>query len=156
MEFLKEKKKGEDISEDAGDLGETPRSAASRGTARRRPAPSAAGPSPRAVRPRTGQPESEPSRDSRRSSSATPASWPNVASNLDDLPLSIRQHLERASQLAEQDPSTTVSLAFVALTSKQQEGLRKAMEKRNGSRERRIVATRTCHDPQQMGPRGQE
>ena len=97
---------GEDISEDAGDLGETPSSAASRGTARRRPASSAAGLSPRAVRPRTGEPESEPSRDSRRSSSETPASWPNVASNLDDLPLSIRQHLERASQLAEQDPST--------------------------------------------------
>ena len=29
----------------------------------------------------TGEPESEPSRDSRRSSSETPASWPNVASN---------------------------------------------------------------------------
>ena len=58
-----------------------------------------------------GDPESEPSRDSRRSSSETSASWPNVASNLDDLPLSIRQHLERASQLAEQDPSTTASLA---------------------------------------------
>ena len=41
--------------------------------------------------------------------------WPNVASNLDDLPLSIRQHLERASQLAEQDPSTTASLAAVFL-----------------------------------------
>ena len=81
---------GEDISEDAGD----PSSAASRGTARRRPASSAAGPSSRAVRPRTGEPESEPSRDSRRSSSETPASWPNVASNLDDLPLSTRQHLE--------------------------------------------------------------
>ena len=102
---------GEDISEDAGDLGETPSSAASRGTARRRPASSAAGLSPRAVRPRTGEPESEPSRDSRRSSSETPASWPNVASNLDDLPLSMRQHLERALQLAEQDPSTTASLA---------------------------------------------
>ena len=63
---------GEDISEDAGD----PSSAASRGTARRRPASSAAGPSLRAVRPRTGEPESEPSRDSRRSSSETPASWP--------------------------------------------------------------------------------
>ena len=36
---------GEDIREDAGDLGETPSSAASRGTTRRRPASSAAGPS---------------------------------------------------------------------------------------------------------------
>ena len=140
---------GGDISEDAGDLGEAPSSAASRGTARRRPASSAAGPSPRAVRPRTGEPESEPSRDSRRSSSETPASWPNVASNLDNLPLSIRQHLERASQLAEQDPSTTASLAagFLAHHTEDnekralrsinletappetQEGLRKAMEK---------------------------
>ena len=41
-----EEEEGGDISEDAGDLGETPSSAASRGTARRRPASSAAGPSP--------------------------------------------------------------------------------------------------------------
>ena len=87
----------DDINEDAGDLGEAPSSAASRGTARRRPASSAAGPSPRAVRPRTGEPESKPSRDSRRSSSEIPASWSNVTNNLDDLPFSIRQHLERAS-----------------------------------------------------------
>ena len=107
--------------------------------------------SPRAVRPRTGKPESEPSRDSRRSSSETPASWPNVASNLDDLPLSIRQHLERASQLAEQYPSTTASLAagffarhtednekrvlrsidFETASPETQEGLRKAMNGRN-------------------------
>ena len=48
------------------------------------------------------------------------------------------------------------SIDFETAPPETQEGLRKAMEKRNGSRERRIVATRTCHDLQQMGPRGQE